>query len=124
MRGCCVKPWIHGLFVEVHAGLRALVRFGTMLRAKEQELYGTVGVNAGMSRALSAMRKSFDFEHLLTFEPSTHHIHEFIHLAKMLQPYLRKTNWPPEDDWPEVTRKWPHNDAGYRRLASQYKLFL
>ena len=26
-RGCCVQPWIHDFFVEVDAGLRALVQF-------------------------------------------------------------------------------------------------
>ena len=90
-RGCCVPPWIHEVFVEVDAGLRALVRFGRKLRAEDQTLYGTEGVNAGVSRALSAMRTSFDFEHLLVKAPSANHIDEFIHLAKMLRPYLRKT---------------------------------
>ena len=85
-----MDPWIHEIFLEVDAGLRALVRFASKLRAEEELLYGVVGMNAGMCRVLSAMRTSFDFEHLLTFEPSGRHVDEFIRLAKMMRSYLRK----------------------------------
>ena len=65
---------------------------------------------------LRAMETCFDWGRLVDTTPTAHDYQQFRTLATMLKPYLRTTEWPNEDTFPEVVHVWPSLDA----LVMQY----
>ena len=115
----CIVPWhLVAAFGDVDAAVSSALRFISEVAKQHASLFGAEGESAGMRRVVDAMTVCFDWEHLVARNPTAEHVREFATVARMLKPYLKHTEWPSAEQFPNVTHKWPSPD----RLSTQYTI--
>ena len=101
---CCqVSLLLPSIFDDIDGALVGAITFVKHIIEEKKKLYGPEGVNAGYARVTKAMFVCFDWERLLTEIPKAQDVKEFAVLSTLLKPYLRHTQWPDRDEWPNVT---------------------
>jgi hypothetical protein len=120
---CSLPESVPLVFADLDNALQAAGAFLNALAAEEDAVFGPEGTNAGMARALRAMCTCFDWGRLVGdgLVPTTNDLAEFKFLAGMLMPYLQHTEWPSEEDFPEVRHAWP---CKLDKLQMQYMLLM
>lgn len=112
------------MFKEVDGALTAASVFLQHLVEEEEKLLGSEGANAGYNRVIKAVSKCFDFSRMVHVVPTAEDVKEFGFAAKMLLPYLRHTEWPSSDEFPDVRHAWPsvpHLQIQYVMLMSRLR---
>jgi hypothetical protein len=119
---CLLPESVPLVFADLDDALLAAGDFLNALAAEEDKVFGQEGTNAGMARALRAMCTCFDWGRLVGdgLVPTVNDLAEFKVLAPLLEPYLRFTEWPSKEDFPEVTHGWPDLDE----LQVQYVVLM
>ena len=125
---CHVPAFIPNAFKSVDAAIESVELFVTKTLAEDAKLYGDEGVNHGMLEALAAMKTCFNFERLTHHPPTLEERGAFRRLVACLLPQLRKTQWPPEREFPTLIRGWPTSRTDLQRgldaLEQQYVVLL
>ena len=119
---CKIPVDVIGAFRDVDGALTAMTTFLTTLTTQEDAMFGAEGANAGYARVMKALATAFDWAYHTKHKPTNHHhLQEFGVACKMLLPYVRRTEWPPAADWPEVPHAWPED---MQEVKAQYLLLM
>lgn len=117
---CILPQYLPQTFRELDSALKAASLFIEALLLQEEKLFGLEGMSAGMAEATALMSQCFDWGRLTVEKPNAADIVAFRRLNDMLAPYLRLSEWPSRDEFPDVVHGWPDGNT----IAVQYSLLL
>ena len=117
---CVLPQLLPQTFVELDSSAAAACGFIATLLHEERRLFGAEGVNAGLAAAHTAMSRCFDWGRLVSAVPTVADLAAVASLNTALRPYLLKTDFPSETEFPGVVRGWPDNPT----LQTQYVVLM
>ena len=117
---CHLPVLLPQIFQELDRTLAAAAGFVNALSAQEAKVFGKEGQSAGMAEVNEAMCKCFDWDRHVHAVPTTDDVRAVMKVNQLLGPYLRLTEYPSQDEFPQVVHGWP-DDA---TLATQHLVLM
>ena len=119
---CVVPELLPAATCAVLEALFELDRFlATLAYHFNAYVLGAVGVNKSMREVAEHSSLCWDWEYLLRREPQTQHFRAFFALFDLMQPTLRRTEWPVGPGFEFVSKSWS-SKRGHLGLFQQYQL--